>query len=201
MENEQAESTNGAISTTGELGLAAENTRLQNEITRMRGTQSANDRAAAELRANVASLNSQLKGLQEQLEAANAKAAQVATYEATTKSLQEQLAALTSERDAHAAKSAQMAVVAEYAGKFPQVSVLAANGVLPQYEGNPETYKGKIEALVTQLFGQPAALQSKPTPPAAQPTPSSARMDEILEMVNKGDKRGIELYTQLLKEK
>jgi len=176
-------------------------TEATEQIDRMRGTQSSNDRALTVLRAQVKQYETQVAQYQVDIAARDTDlvASHASLEEYKTKDAELEQLKLTN--TALTAATERLSVVAEYAAKHPVVGLLSSAGALPVADdiegfrkGLDFIVAGMADAAVAQATSIVAG--AKPNPPQTASPEADDLYDQGMKMIMAQNPEGIELVKQ-----
>jgi len=173
-------------------------------ITRLKGTQSSNDRAFSNLRAEKQDLETKFQSVVTESEAAKAN---LATLQSQNDSLNQrvtELSAIESEVATAKAQAERMRIAAIMAGEAPAIALLVKSNALPQAETTElfkESLAGIAEGLkgVVSVAAREQLAGSRPGNIQKTPPTSATLEEEAMRLLDAGQyEDGMKLYTQAL---
>ena len=173
-------------------------------ITRLKGTQSSNDRAFSNLRAEKQTLEEQLQSITEANETAIVDLGALQTQNDVLSQRVTELSTVEAEVVAAKAQAERMQIAAIMAGETPAIALLVKSGALPQAE-TTEAFQASLAEIAEGLQGvvSSAARQqlagSRPGNVQKIPPSANSLEEEAMRLLEEGKyDDGMKLYTQAL---
>ena len=162
--------------------IQAKLSEAETTITRLRGTQSANDRTIGELKSQTSKLGdyeAQIKALEIERDTATQ-----ATVELTQKV--QAVGTLTTELESLKERNNRLMIAASKASQSPIIAALIENNALPQAD-TVEDFTTALDSIIGRA-GTQAANQAKEMLSGSRPVPNSAGDAESpIEMIRRGE--------------
>lgn len=175
----------------------------QKQIDRLKGTQSANDRALANAKAQLEEMAAKLAEYEGAVQARDESIKITSSELEQLKSKTSELDALQAQAQAAQAEIERLRVVAEFASTNPVVAILAKTNALPQ-TNTIEEFRAAVQTIVDSV-GTTASQQVAQTLSGARkpPTPSTESVVDLQEqatmLIRAGkQEEGLELWKKAL---
>jgi paraquat-inducible protein B len=189
----------------GDAGqLEAKLAEANRTIERLRGTQSANDRALADLRDSEKSLKTQLETISKERQDLESSFQAISEERDSLNEKVSELSGFQTEAESAKMRADMMRLAAVKAGENPAISILVKSGALPQAD-NLEDFEASLDEISENLGGI-VSNQARQQLSGARPknvtkvenTPESLE-EESLRLLQAGNyDEGIKMHTQAL---
>lgn len=183
-----------------ETQLSAANTLID----RLKGTQSSNDRAFSNLRAEKQDLETKLQAAVEASETAQASLTSLQSQFDTLNQRVIELAPLEAQLESAKAQAERMQIAAVMAGETPAIALLVKSNALPQAD-TTEAFQESLASIADGLQGVVASAArqqlsgARPGNVQKEPPTSGSLEEEAMRLMEAGEyENGMKLYTQAL---